>query len=160
MTSCSARLVYSQLYTPRRKPSHWVSKSGQRGENNFKSGNGVRKRFSILDRPGGRRILSLGSPGQFRRTRVRLRRTRPALAGKLWQGNAFALRAREVWLIASNARSGLAPLPSVLPEVANRPPIISRSSPAKLETMIPSPPRLRAWMRVFHWRRFPPFLSP
>ena len=41
-------------------------------------------------------MLSLGSLGQFRRTRVRLRGTRPALAGKLGEGKAFALRAREV----------------------------------------------------------------
>jgi hypothetical protein len=90
---------------------------------------------------GGWRRLSLGFLGQLRRTRVRLPRTRPALAGKLWQGNAFALRAREVWLIASNARSGLAPLPPVLAEVANQLPIIAPSSPPGLGNKNPSPPR-------------------
>jgi len=85
----------------------------------------------------------------------------PDLRSQGSSGKAMLSRcARRRLLIASNARSGRVPLPPVLPEVANRPPIISRSSPAKLETMIPSPPRLRAWMRVFHWRRFPPFLSP
>ena len=44
---------------------------------------------------GRRRNLSLGSLGQFRRPWAGLRGTGPALAGKLGQGTAFALRARE-----------------------------------------------------------------
>ena len=93
-------------------------------------------------------MLSLGSPGPFRRTRVRLRRTRPALAGKLGEGTTFALCARDL-LIASNARSGLAPLPPVLPEVTELPPIIVS------QTMNPSPPRSGAWIGKLRRSHFP-----
>jgi hypothetical protein len=61
------------------------------------------ERFFIFDRLGRRRILSLGSPGQFRLTR--------------------------------------APLPPVLPEVTQRPPIISPSSTPEPGNRNSSPPR-------------------
>ena len=85
-------------------------------------------------------MLSLGSLGQFRRPGFGS--AGPDLRSQGSSGKERLLRcAPGRLLIASYARSGRVPLPPVLPEVANRPPIIAPSSPTRLGNRNPSPPR-------------------
>ena len=62
--------------------------------------------------------------------------------------------ARREVLIASNAGSGPIPLLPVLPEASNPLPVIAAGLPLKLGSMIPNPPRSRAWMKGSHWPYF------
>ena len=62
--------------------------------------------------------------------------------------------ARGVGVIASSARSAPIPLPPVLPEASNPLPVIAPSLPPKPGSIIPNPPRSRAWMKGSHWPYF------
>jgi hypothetical protein len=53
-------------------------------------------------------------------------------------------------MIASRARSGPLPLPPVLPEASNPLPVIAPSLTLKPGSMVPNPPRSRAWMKGSH----------
>ena len=63
--------------------------------------------------------------------------------------------ARGKVLIASSARSGRVPLPSVVREVKHPLPIIAGDAPATVATMNLIPPRPREWMKAFHQTRIP-----
>ncbi len=62
--------------------------------------------------------------------------------------------ARGAGMIASRARYGPIPLLSVLPEASNPLPVIAAGLPPKPGSMIPNPPRSRAWMKGSHWPYF------